>query len=109
MQKRNKMSEKLEIILREMEVTKLDLQPGQTLMVTIKHEDLDQFSLQHLRLGLKRAFPNNQVMVFGMGLEGDVKFAVVNEPIASEPNLGYCGDCGCGKKERVELSKKENV
>ena len=95
--------DKLEIKLNEVEVAKLDLQPGQALMVTVKHGDVDQTSLGHLQRAFGRAFPNNQVMVFGMGLEGDMKFAVVNEPVAPAPNLGYCTDCNCGKREASKL------
>ena len=97
--------ENIQITLKEVEVQKLDLQPGQSLMVTVKHEDVDQTSLEQLKNLLSSSFPNNQVMVFGMGSAGEITFAVVNDPVASQPNVGYCGVCSCGKKERVEAER----
>jgi len=100
----NQMNE--EIKLKELEVQKINLQPGDVLMVTVKHEDIDYSSMQNLRKQLNLAFPDNKVMLFGMGNSGEVKLAVMSsEPVAPAPSLGYCGDCSCGKKERVEAER----
>lgn len=85
-----------EINIREVEATKLNLQEGDILMVTVNHEDVSNESLAQLKNKLDTLFPNNQIMVFGMGSEGYVKFTV-----ASNPKLSYCSDCDCGKKEQA--------
>lgn len=96
-----------EITLKEVEVQKLNMQPNDVLMVTVKHDDIDYTSMQNLRKQLNLAFPDNKVMVFGMGSAGEVKLAVMTtEPVAPPVNLGYCGDCSCGKKERIESEQK---
>ncbi len=89
-----------EIKLNELDVQKLNLKEGDVLMVTVKHEDIDVTSMEQLRNSLGTIFPNNKVAVFAMGSEGYVKFTV-----ASQPQLSYCSDCDCGKKEQVELGK----
>jgi hypothetical protein len=66
--------------LTEIEVQKLNLQPGDTLMVTIKNDHIDHDSMNSLRAQFKKVFPNNQVFVFGMDSDGDVKLAVVSQP-----------------------------
>jgi hypothetical protein len=94
------MSEK-ELQIKEVEVQKLEVLPGQVLMVTVKNDDISQDSLAELKTMLATLFPDNQVMVFGMGTSGDVKFALVNEP-----KISYCTDCACGKKERAEALRE---
>jgi hypothetical protein len=102
--RRRKMSD--EIKITELEVQKLNLQPGDVLMVTIRHDDVREDDLGGLRNMLRRFFPNNQAMLFAMGSEGYVKFTVASQPETSY--TGYCTDCDCGKKERVEAAKQDN-
>ena len=85
--------------LNEVEAVKLNLQPGDTLMVTVKHDEVSQESLNQLRKQIASVFPNNKVFVFNVGTDGDIKFAVVNEP-----KVSYYSDCNCGKKEAAEKS-----
>lgn len=66
--------------LTEIEVQKINLQPGDTLMVTIKNDEITHEAMNNLRVRFKTVFPKNQVFVFGMGTDGDVKFAVVSQP-----------------------------
>lgn len=78
------------------EVQKVGLKPGDVLMVTVKNNDLDQDSIDALRSRLERLFPENNVFVFAMKTEDDVKFSVVT----AKP-VSYCSDCNCGKKEKA--------
>lgn len=91
-----------ELKITDIQATKINLQEGDVLMVTVNHEDLNQESLKHLKDKLDSLFPLNEVMVFGMGSEGYVKFTV-----ASQPKLSYCSDCDCGKKEIAESQAKQ--
>jgi len=92
-----------EIKITELEVQKINLKEGDVLMGTIKHDDVTQESLSMLNDSLKLMFPLNKVALFAMGSEGYIKFTVV-----SQPDIGYCSDCDCGKKEIIEGMNKEN-
>lgn len=83
--------------IKLVEATKLNLVPGDVLMVTVKNNDIDLSSLDDLQKYLRGLFPNNQVFAMSVGEDGDVKFAV-----AKGTPQSYCSDCDCGKKERVE-------
>lgn len=62
--------------ITELQVQKLNLQPGDVLMVTVNHPDIDEDSARSLKDKLASLFPNNKVMLFTMGPEGYVKFTV---------------------------------
>jgi hypothetical protein len=89
----------------ELEVQKLNLQPSDVLMVTIKHEDVSQEDLQFVQKKLETLFPNNKVMSFAMGEEGYIKFTIASTSNASYTN--YCNNCDCGKKETAEQENKK--
>lgn len=97
-----------EVLLNEVDVQTLDLKPGQVLMVTVKHDDVSQDSLQALQRQFIKIFPDNKVLVFNVGTEGDIKLVVIDQPAAPEKKVdscgpvGYCEDCSCGKKEAME-------
>ena len=94
--------------LTEVQVQKLNLQPGDTLMVTIKNNYIEPQHLAPFKKEFKRVFPNNEVFVFGMDSESEIKFAVVSQPekpVDSCAPVGYCSDCNCGKKEAAEGNK----
>jgi hypothetical protein len=82
------------------DATKINLKPGDVLILTVKDDNLDHESLQQLSQSIKKIFPNNKVAVFGLGTEGEVKFHVasVEQPVVQS----YCSNCDCGKKERAE-------
>jgi len=79
------------------EVTKISLGPGDVLSVVIKNDDVSHASLGYLQRQLKDLFPNNNVIVLGVGTNDEVRFTVVKQE-----NKGYCSDCTCGKKEQAE-------
>lgn len=103
----------------EIEAQKINLQPGETLMVTIKNSYIEPKEIQHMGSEFRKVFPNNKVFLFSVELEGDIKFATVSQPeikvapvtnpgYCTVTNPGYCTDCSCGKKEAVE-GKNEKV
>ena len=78
------------------EVQRVNLGPGDVLMVTVKNDDLSQESVDALRFQLQTVFPDNKVFVFAMGTNDDAKISVV-----SQSEVSYCSDCNCGKKEQA--------
>ena len=95
----------MEVTLKEVEVQKLDLREGEVLAVTLKHDDVTYDSLKSLQKQFAALFPNNKVLVFNVGTDGDIKLAVLEgqqNSVAPAPQLGYCTDCNCGKKDRAE-------
>lgn len=103
LRKRKKMDNELKI--KEVEVTKLDLKPGQILTVKIYADDIWQEDLAELKEQLKELFPNNKIMLFalpiGSKIEMDVLDAVATVDCGLSPT-SYCYDCSCGKKEKAE-------
>lgn len=100
----------MEVKLNEVEVTKLNLQPGEILMVTLKNDDVDAESMNALAEGLRKFFPANKVAVMNVGKDGDLRFQTLAAAMApdlscSASTVGYCGDCNCGKREQIEGAK----
>ena len=93
----------MELTLREVEVTKLNLQPGDTLAITIKNDDFDTAALESFKKSIQSYFEGTKVIIFSIPLDHDIKFSVIND----QQSVGcgtqsYCEDCNCGKKERAE-------
>jgi hypothetical protein len=101
-----------ETIVKQIEVMKITLEPGDVLISTIKSEYLDQHSMTSLGEQLRQMFPNNKVVVMGCEPEGDIKFVVAKDASLSDTKVGcgttpnnFCSDCSCGKKEAYEQNK----
>lgn len=96
----------------EADVQKLDLKPGEVLVVKIKSDELDQYSMDSLSKGLKSYFPKNKVLIMGVGEEGSIDLTVVKDVMYSEPvkedcsTIDYCSSCACGKKEAFEAKQR---
>jgi septin family protein len=93
--------------LTEIEVHKLNLQPGETLMVTIKSDYVEQQQLQPFKDEFRRVFPNNEIFIFGMDSDSEIKFVVVNQSeksVDSSPKM-HCNNCNCEKKEIAQGNK----
>ena len=93
----------MEITIKEVEVAKLNLAPGDVLVVTVKSDDIDEIVIGQLGKSFSEAFPNNQVALFGTGADNVMKFSVITA--LKESGCGtqnYCKDCSCGKKEQAE-------
>lgn len=93
----------MEITIKEVEVAKLNLLPGDVLFVTIKSDEIEKTMLDELGKNFSKVFPNNQVSLLGMSSDDEVKFSVITA--LQESGCGtqsYCTDCSCGKKEQAE-------
>lgn len=77
-----------ELKIVEAEVAKLNLQPTDVLVATIKGDDFDHpETMTSLRLALQNYFPNNKVLVFSMNKDHDIKLSVIKEgEKKDEPN-----------------------
>jgi hypothetical protein len=102
------MSEELdlneEIRLNMVDVTKISLDLGDVLMVSIKSDSVGPDDLRMLSKGFQRFFPDNQVLVMAVEKNGDIRYSVATTPKPAEvaPTANFCNDCGCGKKEAWE-------
>lgn len=95
------MSEEIKVTLAEVEVQKLNLQPGDKLMITVKSDEFTNKALEILADNFRKLCPNNTVAFFAMGSEGDIKFTTIKD-VAKPVTASYCNDCSCGKKEAYE-------
>ena len=110
------------IKFQEAEVTKLNVQPGEILMVTVYADDITPEHLRVLKVQLQALFPSNKIMLFAMPIGSKIEMDVLDtrpvNPLAVPPGVpvvnlsscaeptSYCNDCACGKKERLEGEKK---
>ena len=93
--------------IKELELTRIVLEPGETLVVKVKSSNATSEGLEILGENLRERFPNNKVIVFGLGENDNIELTSVKDTSyndCSSPQ-GYCGDCSCGKKERIEGEK----
>lgn len=93
--------QQVEITFKDVELTKLDLKPGDKLAMVVKSDDLDGLTIQSLKEKMGEAFPGVRVLIFGIGLDDSVNFSVIseNKENSSCTNAQFCVDCNCGKKE----------
>lgn len=104
----------MELKMNEAEVQKLNLQPGEVLVVKIRSDQIDSDSMQALSNGLKKVFSNNKVVVLAVGEEGSIDLTAVAaseypdevKPKVDCSTVNYCDSCSCGKKEAYEGSQK---
>jgi len=69
-----------EFVLKEVEVSKLNLQPGDVLTVKLRGEDFDSIEIiDSLRDTMKNIFPNNKVIVFRVSDENTMELGVVSQ------------------------------
>lgn len=69
----------MEITLKEVEVQKLNLQPDETLLVTIKSDEVDMRTIEEFKRGFSQQFPNNTIAVIGVGLNDEVIYSTIKE------------------------------
>lgn len=74
----------MELKLNELEVRKLNPQPGETLLFTIKSDSVDTEDIQRLSDGLKAFFPNNRVAVLSVGAHEDIQLTITQESTTLE-------------------------
>lgn len=98
-----------DIKFTEVELNRIELNPGEVLIATVKSDELDGDSMSSLAEMLRGVFPNNKVIVMGTGSEGNINFTVAKDALVSDTKVGcgttptnFCTDCSCGKKEAYE-------
>lgn len=110
-------AEQREVRFNELDVQRLNLQPGELLVVTIKSDEVSQESMYELRKGLEKYFPNNKILVLGHAVSDNIALTVAKDMSYSEekPQVSgcgptpadYCSSCSCGKKEAFERKQGE--
>lgn len=65
------------IKIKEIEVTKLNLTPGDVLAVKIYSNDIQEYELDILKSRLTTLFPNNKIMLFSMPTNGRIEMDVI--------------------------------
>jgi len=95
--------------ITEMQVAKLNLSQDDILAVAVKSDSVDEKLVESLRANLQKVFPQNKVLIFGIGPQDSIHFSKIsqNKEISSCNTGTFCADCNCGKKEQYE--GKENV
>lgn len=91
-----------EIKLNEVEVQKLNMQPGEVLVVKIRSDEITQHDIEQLSYGLKKIFTNNKIIVLSVNESGSIDLTIAKE--SEYPQVNYCTDCSCGKKAAYEGS-----
>lgn len=93
----------MEITLKQVEVNKLSLEPGDILVVKIKSDFVDTKDSAQIKRQFETILEGyeTQVVVFNMSLTDEVSFDILRE---NKDNKDIsCSDCSCGKKESCEV------
>lgn len=94
----------MELSLKEVEFVKVNLGPGDTLILKLRGEEWLNNPEQAMRLkeGFDKLFPDNPVVVLTMPNNHDVELSAINENSENKAcnTQNYCADCNCGKKEQ---------
>lgn len=91
----------MEITIKEVEATKLNLGPDEILVLTIKSDEATPEGLEHLQSFFKELLPRNRVLLLALSHKDEARFSIMKG--SEEQN--YCLDCNCGKKEAAEGQK----
>lgn len=88
----------------EVELNRIELNPGEVLIATVTSDELDGQSMSSLAEMLRGVFPNNKVIVMGTGSEGKINFTVAKDALVSDnkentESDAACSDCSCGKNK----------
>lgn len=89
-----------EIKINEVDVQKLNLQPGEVLVIKVKSDDISMADMNALRKNFNALFPNNKAVILGIGETGSIDLTVAKQ--AEYPETSFCSDCNCGKKAAYE-------
>lgn len=100
-----------EIVIREAEVIKLNVQPNDVLFFKFKGDDFFNEDVQKLGDRLRKMFINNKVVVMTLPKDHDVELTTIQENVTTEVKdcsqpTSYCNNCNCGKKERIESGQE---
>jgi|ERR1035437_544351 hypothetical protein len=104
-------NENLKVTLKEIEVNRLNLTPGDILTVKMQGSDfMDEDVIQSLKNQMQLLFPNNKVIMLSYPIDHAINFEITKgaEPAQSPCSVAnFCQDCSCGKKE-IALAMKED-
>lgn len=103
-------NKELTINITNATISKLSLSPDDVLFVTLRSDDVDVRFLESFKKQIQSFFPNNKVGIIALAISDSIKMEVyspkqeesVQEEVDCSQPASYCGDCGCGKKERIE-------
>jgi hypothetical protein len=101
---------KSEIILKEVEVSRLNLLQNDVLVVKMQGNDFGQELIESLQNHFRKVFPQNKVLVFSLTDDLSMDLEIVRAALLTESEAsscstapkGYCEGCDCGKKEAAE-------
>ncbi len=95
-----------ELNIKEVEVSRINLTPGDILVAKIYMDDTSEADLADLKSKLNIIFPKNKIMLFALPNGGKVEFDVLDAaPKAAKQS--YCSDCNCGKKMAMETLNEQ--
>ena len=90
----------MELTLKEVEVNKLNLSPGDIVVIKCQGESFTPENIEAFGQSVKNMVPFNRVMILNLNNGDSVNFDIVSP--AEAPTQNYCSDCSCGKKEAYE-------
>lgn len=83
--------------LKEVEVYKIALKPGDVLMVKVISDEISENDLEQLGKQLRNSFPKNEISVFSLPVGSDIGFSVAEPKKIVDCSVKICDDCSCGK------------
>lgn len=104
----------MEIKINEVEVQKLNLQPGEILVVKVRSDVVRPEDMDILASQFRKLIPGNKVAVLMLGENDNIDLTIAKGSEYPEVDkssspcsiANYCNDCSCGKKEIAEALKK---
>ena len=67
--------------IKELDVYRLNLKPGETLFVKVKSDNLSNESLERFGNTLRFMLPNNQVIVMGIGESEEIDLTILSQSV----------------------------
>jgi hypothetical protein len=102
----------METIVRQIDLQKLSLGPGDVLVVKLKGDCFTESNMDSLKAGFSNLFPNNKIVILCTPEGNEIELtAIENEGYTNiEQDCCGCNQCHSkdGKCENSETEKKEN-
>lgn len=92
----------MEITFKEVEVQKLNLQPGEVLIVQLRGEEFtnSEPEMDTLKRGFQGVFPNNRIILLAMPADHNIDLTVASE--SEYPTCDGCTECHCDNEQETE-------
>jgi len=84
------------IEIKEIEVQKLNLKPGDILAITVKSSHISEDDTRSLMSHLQTMFPDTKCVVHLLQENDSINYSVISPESGCGPQT--CADCNCGKK-----------